>query len=100
MSAPNVVIGQRAELQIATRSKGILRPGMVESIEFTPDVSQKKVAELGNLDPANIYNVHGGGSGKMSVTESNELAVFGALSNMEIAPSGVRSEERRVGKES
>ncbi len=89
MSAPNVLIGQRAELLILTRSKGVLRPGMVESVEFTPDISQKKVGEIGNLDPANIYNVHGGGSGKMSVTESNELAVFGALSNMEVAPSGV-----------
>lgn len=89
MSAPNVLVGQRAEIIAITRSKGALRPGMIESAEINPDLAQKKVSEIGNLLPPSLYNVHNGGTGKLSVTESNELAVFGMLSNMETAPSGV-----------
>lgn len=86
MPAPEVAIGQRARVRILTKSRGPVIVGMNETVELAPDLSQKVVSAVQALDPQSIYNAHGGGTGKISPTETQALELYAALQDMETSP--------------
>lgn len=68
----SIFTGQRGQLRGVTQSHGILRPNMVESVDFTPKLDLKRIPEWDNKIDALIFTIFGGGSGKLGYDRSNQ----------------------------
>jgi hypothetical protein len=83
----SIFTGQRNQIRLVTKTHGVIRPNLVDSFEFTPKLSNKRVPEFDNLVDALTYTTFDGGSGKISYLESNQGQISAAL--MDIDPASV-----------
>ncbi len=81
----SIFTGQRSAVRLITRSHGLVRPNMVDTFEFTPKLSTKRVDEFDNLISALVYTTFDGGSGKIGYTDSNQNQISAVL--MDLDPS-------------
>jgi hypothetical protein len=81
----SIFTGQRNQLRIVSANHGVIRPNLVDSMEFTPKLSNKRIPEFDNKVDALTYTTFDGGTGKISFMESNQGLISAAL--MDIDPS-------------
>lgn len=79
----SIFTGQRNQLRIVTPNHGVIRPNMVDSMDFTPKLSNKRISEFDNLIDPLTYSTFDGGSGKFSYSESNQGQISAALMDLD-----------------
>ncbi len=67
-----IFTGQRAQIRGVTQGHGIIRPNMVDAVDFAPTLTSQRVPEFDNLVDALTYQTFDGGQGKFSFTKSNQ----------------------------
>ncbi len=67
-----IFTGQRAQIRGVTQSHGVIRPNMVDAVDFNPTLTSHRVPEFDNLVDALTYQTFDGGQGKFSFTKSNQ----------------------------
>lgn len=64
--------GQRAQIRAITNSHGIIRPNLVDAVDFAPTLTVTRVPEFDNETDALIFTTFDGANGRMSYTQSNQ----------------------------
>lgn len=64
--------GQRAQIRAVTKSHGVIRPNLVDAVDFTPALTVTRVPEFDNETDALIFKTFDGVNGRMSYTQSNQ----------------------------
>lgn len=64
--------GQRAQIRAVTLSHGVIRPNLVDAVDFTPALTVTRVPEFDNETDALIFNTFDGVNGRISYTQSNQ----------------------------
>ncbi len=75
----SVFPGQPTQIRVVSQSHGIIRPNMVDGVDFTPKISVKQIDEYDNPEPSLLYQTFDGGTGKLSYVESNQGQVEAML---------------------
>lgn len=64
--------GQRAQIRAVTLSHGVIRPNLVDAVDFMPALTVTRVPEFDNETDALIFETFDGVNGRMSYTQSNQ----------------------------
>jgi hypothetical protein len=81
----SIFTGQEAQIRAVTLSHGVIRPNLVDGLDYTLKISGKEVPEFDNKQNALIYTTFDGATGKMSYTKSNQGQIEALL--MDTDPS-------------
>lgn len=77
----SIYTGQSAQIRLATLSKGLIRPNLVEAFDYTPTLGSQRVAEFDNPVDALTFQTFDGGNGKFGYQLSNQAQIEALLSN-------------------
>ena len=71
--------GQRAAIRAVTKSHGVIRPNMVDAVDFSRALTVTRVPEYDNETDALIFSTFDGANGRMAYTQSNQGQVEALL---------------------
>ena len=77
----SIYTGQNAQIRIATLSKGLIRPNLVEAFDYTPTLGSQRVSEFDNPVDALTFQTFDGGNGKFGYQHNNQAQIEALLSN-------------------
>jgi hypothetical protein len=81
--------GKIAQVRFISKTHGLLRPSAGDTLELTPNQSDKKVEEFDNAFPALQYSVYENGSGKYTYKQTNQASLAALLSDADPTKTGI-----------
>lgn len=81
--------GQRTTITLVSKTKGPLDPRMVQNLDYTPTLEEKKFQEFNNLEDALVYTTFKGCDGRFTVAETDTVGVSAVLMDLPMTTSVV-----------
>lgn len=75
----SILTGQRMAIRVVGKSYGIQRPSLVDSADWTPNLSIQTLLEFDNLRPALIYSTFDDVTFKMGYPQNNQQVIESVL---------------------
>lgn len=93
---PQITHGQLQQVRFITKSHGIVRPNLGDTLDINPTHSNKKVEEFDNLAPAVIWTQFEEVTGKYSYKDSNSPITDAVLADADPTNKRHISDPRRM----